>query len=283
MSSGYVRTLWQYQAPQHGLSRLAGKVCHCQVPWFKNWLITSFIRRYEVDMTSAVQPDPSAYPDFNSFFTRALKPELRPIVQEENAIACPVDGVISQLGQLQADSLLQAKGFSYSVQQLLGDSECAAPFINGHFVTLYLAPKDYHRVHMPVTGRLQQMIYIPGRLFSVNANTTQQVPNLFTRNERVVSIFATNAGPMAIVLVGAMLVASISTAWAGIVAPNRSRQLQRWHYDKQSIELKRGEEMGHFQLGSTVIVLFANNKVQWETNVGISHSVCFGQPLGKLL
>src|SRR5690348_9315137 len=138
-----IHTKLQYVLPQHGLSRLAGKVCHCQVPWFKNWLITKFIRRYGVDMATAVQPDPSAYSNFNSFFTRALKPELRPIVRGENAIACPVDGAISQLGQLQADSLLQAKGFSYSMQQLLGDSECAAPFINGHLVTLYLAPKDY--------------------------------------------------------------------------------------------------------------------------------------------
>jgi len=270
----------QYLVPQHALSRLAGYVSRCRAPWFKNWLIQWFIKRYRVDMTVAAEPNPLAYPDFNSFFTRALKPEKRPMAAEEKAIVCPVDGAVSQIGKITDNLLLQAKGIHYDVQQLLGGSkERAAPFLNGHFVTLYLAPKDYHRVHMPVSGRLREMIHVPGSLFSVNPVTTETVANLFARNERVITIFETEIGPMAVVLVGAMLVASISTVWAGKITPAGKQQVRQWQYNDQRIELARGQELGHFELGSTAIVLFGSNAVNWVAGVQPGHSLCFGQAL----
>lgn len=276
--------LRQYLVPQHGLSRLLGVLTNCHQKQLKNWMINTFIRRYGVDMSCAVEPNPQAYSNFNSFFTRVLKPEARPIVQEKNAIACPVDGAVSQIGSLTQGKIIQAKGFTYDVVNLLGGSiERAAPFQDGKFATLYLAPKDYHRVHMPLTGELREMVYIPGKLFSVNARTTESVPNLFARNERVVAIFDTQAGPMAIVLVGAMLVASINTVWAGGVAPSRDREIHRRQYRHNEICLDRGAEMGHFQLGSTAIVLFGKNKIEWNVNLQVEQSVRLGQLLGHVI
>lgn len=275
--------LRQYILPQHFLSRLAGLVSNCRKTWFKNWLITDFIRRYKVDMSCALEPDPHKYENFNDFFTRALKPSARPIAQEPTAIVSPVDGCISQLGNISTGKILQAKGFNYDVEQLLGgSSQRAAPFSNGKFMTVYLAPKDYHRVHMPLAGQLQEMVYVPGRLFSVNPLTASHVPNLFARNERVVAIFETSAGPMAIILVGAMLVASVSTVWDGMIAPSVNKEIHVKQYRSPVISLDRGAEMGHFQLGSTVIVLFGPKQMTWNENLSPEQSVMLGQMIGKI-
>lgn len=283
MPDHYFRMLIQYLLPQHMLSRLAGFIANCRITWFKNWLIDDFIRRYQVDMSEAQEPNPHHYYSFNNFFTRALKPEARPIVQEQAAIACPVDGSISQIGLICENTLIQAKGFDYDLQQLLGGSaEHAKLFQNGHFTTLYLAPKDYHRIHMPIAGQLREMIYVPGQLFSVSPATANSIPKLFARNERVIALFDTAAGPMAMILVGAMLVASISTVWAGLIAPARGKQIRSWQYHDQNIELNRGDEMGHFQLGSTVIVLFAHDHIAWTDNLQTEQTVRLGQLLGTV-
>ncbi len=257
------RTLMQYFLPQHLLSRLIGRVAKCHKLWFKNLLIDWFIKRYKVDMSLAIETDPHKYETFNSFFTRRIKPELRPIAQGENEIACPIDGFVSQIGKLENHQLIQAKGFYFDVKTLLGNNEHAATFVNGSFATLYLSPKDYHRVHMPLSGKLIAKQHIPGRLFSVNPLTVTEVPNLFARNERVVTIFATKKGPMAMILVGAMLVASITLV------------------DK--IELERGEEMGQFQFGSTVILLFPHNALYWDKDLQPGSALKIGQSLGQFI
>lgn len=278
----YLQTLAQACLPQHWLSRCVGMAMASRIPWLKNTLIDWFIDRYNVDMQTALQPDPHAYANFNSFFTRALKPEARPIASEKAVIASPADGCISEMGSIQAGQLLQAKNFYYDVQSLLGgETTRAQPFLNGQFMTVYLSPRDYHRVHMPVSGRLREMIYIPGRLFSVNPATTRNVPCLFARNERVVSIYDTEVGPMAIILVGAMLVASIATVWSGIVTPPQKQAIQQWSYENDTIYLKRGEEMGHFQLGSTVILLFANN-MQWAEKLSANQVIQVGEAIGQI-
>jgi len=276
-------TLFQYSLPHHTLSRLAGIVCNCRQATFKNWLIDKFIRDYQVDMTSALEEDPHKYLTFNQFFTRELKPDARPIVQESDAIACPVDGSVSQIGTIQQGQLLQAKGHSYGLQELLGGSaNLALTFQNGSFATLYLAPKDYHRIHMPLAGQLRQMIHVPGQLFSVSTKTAQCIPNLFARNERVIALFDTQAGPMAVILVGAMLVASIATQWAGIITPPSRKEVRTWEYKNSDVFLDRGAEMGHFQLGSTAIVLFGANKINWAKELQENSIVRMGQLLGNI-
>jgi phosphatidylserine decarboxylase len=271
----------QYIIPQHTLSRLMGYLGNCKNTWIKNTFIQWFVKHYHVDMQDALQTDPLQYSDFNSFFTRQLKADVRPISPDANAIVSPADGMISQIGNLQNGSLLQAKGFYYDVRQLLGgDAQRAQPFKNGNFATIYLAPRDYHRVHMPYSGTLQEMIYVPGKLFSVNNATADAVPNLFARNERVVSIFQTDCGPMAIILVGAMIVASIHTTWAGQIAPQKKNQIRTWNYAEQNIQLKRGEEMGHFQMGSTVIVLFADRQSHWQQNIAAGQTIRLGEMIG---
>jgi phosphatidylserine decarboxylase len=283
MSKDYLHVLSQHCLPQKFLSRLAGLVANCRISWFKNWLIDDFIRRYNVDMSDALESDPHQYSNFNRFFTRALKPEARSIISDENIIVSPVDGSVSQAGIIQAGNLPQAKGRTYELQQLLGGSvEHAALFHGGHFATLYLAPKDYHRVHMPLTGQLREMIYVPGKLFSVGPITANGVPNLFARNERVVALFDTAAGPMAVILVGAMLVASISTVWAGMITPSHGKQIQAWQYSARTIELAKGAEMGHFELGSTVIVLFAQDRIEWAADLQANQTIRLGQLLGRI-
>jgi phosphatidylserine decarboxylase len=276
---------WQYLLPQHALSRLVGKAAQCRWPWFKNLFIHWFIRRYQVNMQEAVEPNPTNYPDFNSFFVRALRPDARPLPTETHSIICPVDGCISQIGNLQEQTLLQAKGHHYSLSALLGgNAEKAALFRQGSFATLYLAPKDYHRVHMPLTGQLTEMIYIPGRLFSVNPITTEYVPDLFTRNERVVCLFNTKIGPMAIIMVGAMIVASIETVWAGTIAPATKGIVQGWDYrNTELLELPRGAELGRFKLGSTVIVLFAAHRIQWLSQFQAETPVHMGQHFATIV
>ena len=250
--------LFQHLVPQHLLSRLAGKFANATTPWLKNVLIRRFIRRYGVNMDEAECSDPQDYPSFNAFFTRALKPGRRPIDPDTSAIVCPADGVISAAGAITGERLFQAKGKYFSLTALLGgDHILAECFKDGSFATVYLSPRDYHRVHMPLAGSLQAMIYVPGKLFSVNQATSESIDSLFARNERAVCLFDTAAGPMAVILVGAMIVAGIDTVWAGQVSPSTS-WLSATDYGRQqpAIQIARGEEMGRFKLGSTVIVLF---------------------------
>lgn len=255
----------QHLVPQHALSRLVGRVASCNNRLIKNTFINWFIKRYQVDMSLAAEPNPSAYACFNDFFTRALKPGIRPICTEQKAIVCPADGAISQLGKIVNGRIFQAKGQDYSVAELLGgDAALAEEFSDGDFATVYLSPKDYHRVHMPYGGKLRTMVSIPGDLFSVNAVTAENVPRLFSRNERVAAIFDTELGPMAVVLVGAMIVAGIETVWDGQLAPMGSREIQTSLYPYQNIQLEKGAEMGRFKLGSTAIILFAKDKIHWE-------------------
>lgn len=252
---------------------------------WKNWLIGVFARRYGVDFSEAERGKPQDYESFNDFFTRRLKPGARPLPEEASVIINPADGAISQLGSITGDDgqqIFQAKGHHYSCQSLLASSaEEAEQYRNGFFATVYLSPKDYHRVHMPFTGKLLSMTYVPGKLYSVNPTTTAAIPGLFARNERVVCQFQTQIGPMAVVLVGAMIVASIETSWAGQICPGRSDSgLERIDYNEhEQIELKTGEELGLFKTGSTVIVMFTENVLRAEQSLGAGSKVRMGQAL----
>ncbi|WP_346799290.1 archaetidylserine decarboxylase [Halomonas sp. Bachu 37] len=268
-------SLLQYPLPHHALSRLAGTVADSSTPWFKDRLIKAFIKRFGVDMSEALEPDPEAYATFNDFFTRVLKADARPL---GSGIVSPTDGVLSQYGRLQGGELVQAKGHTYSARALLGgDAALAEEFMNGSFATIYLSPSNYHRVHMPLTGTLRETIYVPGRIFSVNQATTAHVPGLFARNERLVCIFDTEYGPIAMVLVGAMIVAAIETVWSGQVTP-LAKSPQRTRFD-QGVVLEKGAEMGLFKLGSTVVTCFAE-PVQFEeyTRGG---KIYMGRTLGR--
>jgi len=276
--------LLQYLLPQHLLSRLAGRLAETTRPWLKNPMIKLFIRRYGVDMSEAVEADPCVYSCFNDFFTRALKPGVRPIDSGPDSLVCPADGSVSQLGEIQEGRIFQAKGQFYTCLELLGgDKALAETFAGGRFATIYLSPRDYHRVHMPCSGRLRTSIAIPGELFSVNEVTAHQVPRLFARNERLVTTFDTDQGPMAMVLVGAMIVAGIETVWGGQALP-MSRRIQRLDYRPEacSINLAKGEEMGRFKLGSTVILLFPRDRVAWDPAYRVGSRTRMGEALGQL-
>ncbi len=275
--------IMQYLLPQHLLSRLAGCIADCTWPWLKNAFIGWFVKRYQVDMSEARVEEPTAYACFNDFFTRALKEGARPLDQATDSVLCPADGAISQLGAIEHGRIFQAKGQSFSTLELLGGNpEHAALFQGGQFATVYLSPRDYHRVHMPLGGTLREMIYVPGKLFSVNRNTAENVPELFARNERVVCLFDTDAGPMAVVLVGAMIVASVETTWAGLIAPPR-RQLRTQRYGQPAPALGRGEEMGRFKLGSTAIVLFGPGRTVWDESLRAGDAVRMGQGMGQMV
>ncbi|GLP95750.1 archaetidylserine decarboxylase [Paraferrimonas sedimenticola] len=255
----------QYVMPKHALSRLVGwlaaKPRGIVTRTFINW----FADKYRVNMDEAAEPDTSKYASFNDFFTRALKDGARPIVADDKVLAHPVDGAVSQCGPIESGRIFQAKGHDFTAQELLGgDSRDSDVYNNGQFATIYLSPRDYHRIHMPIKGTLRKMTYVPGDLFSVNPLTAQNVPRLFARNERVVAIFDTEIGPMAMVLVGATIVASIETVWAGTVTPPAGKQVFSWDYDQlaEPIVLDKGEEMGRFKLGSTVVLLFGENAIE---------------------
>ena len=275
-----------YILPHHLLSRIVQWSTRYRYLPLRKSITNWFIRHYNVNMSEALQPNLDAYPDFNSFFTRALRPETRPLAKGAGQICCPSDGTISQIGDIQGPQIFQAKGHSYSLVELLGGSkERAQPFLGGRFATTYLSPGDYHRVHMPFSGRLVEMTYIPGRLFSVAPDYTESIPRLFARNERVVCIFQTEAGSMAVILVGAIFVGSIETVWADEITPPRSKSIEVTSYsaDENDIQLKTGEELGRFNMGgSTIIVLFGHGQVQWRPELGAESRVQFGEVLGHV-
>jgi phosphatidylserine decarboxylase len=276
----------QYAMPKHFISRMVGKLAAAKAGGLTTALIKLFIKQYKIDMSEAKYPDPAHYKTFNEFFTRPLKEGIRPLAEESDIIAHPVDGSISQLGDVVDGQIIQAKGHDYSLQALLGGKEeDTAPFLGGKFATIYLAPKDYHRIHMPVDGTLSKMIYVPGDLFSVNPLTAQNVPNLFARNERVVAIFETEIGPLAMVLVGATIVASIETIWAGTVTPPAGKDVFSWNYPTtgdNAITLKKGEEMGRFKLGSTVILAWGANQAEFLSDQHPETVTRMGTPFAKI-
>jgi len=282
----WFKVLVLYLLPHHPLSRIVQWSARCRRFPFRKSITRWFIRHYNVDISEALEPDPDAYSDFNSFFTRALRLEARPVVQVEGQVCFPADGAISQLGDIQEAQIFQAKGHGYSLIELLGGSEeRARPYLSGRFATMYLSPGDYHRVHMPLAGRLVETVYIPGRLFSVAPDYTESVPRLFARNERVACIFQTEAGPMAVVLVGAIFVGSIETVWAGEITPPRGKGIKVTSYTANDnvIQLERGEELGRFNMGgSTIIVLFGSGCVKWQSGLMSEMRVKFGQALGRV-
>lgn len=273
----------QWPLPQHLLSRLAGYLARSELPWIRGPFIRAFIRVFGVDLSEAQRTSPEDYHSFNDFFTRALKPGARPLDEREDSILCPADGTVSALGSIRNGDLLQAKGHHYALRDLLGgDSTLAGEFSNGHFATIYLSPSDYHRVHMPFGGELRELIYVPGRLFSVNEATTRYTPNLFARNERCICVFDTPRGPAAVILVGAMLVAGIETVFTGQITP-LPRALQRHTLSgPPSRNLEKGEELGRFLLGSTVIVLLPEGAAHWEETLGSGSKVRMGERMGAL-
>ncbi len=284
--SDSLRNLPQYLLPQRLLTRLVYRLARVRARWLKDVLIRQFARRFRVTLDEALEPDAGAYADFNAFFTRALKPGARPVAPGDRTVCCPVDGAVSQIGLAEADTLLQAKGRTFSLTALLGgDLERARPFQGGAFATLYLSPRDYHRIHLPLAGQLREMVHIPGKLFSVSPLTTRMVPELFARNERVATLFDTPAGPMALVLVGAINVSSIETVWAGTITPPLGTTIRRWSYPPNgdgAVRLDKGAELGRFNMGSTVILLFGQGAVRWETEIRPGAAVRMGQRLGKV-
>jgi phosphatidylserine decarboxylase len=277
--------LLQQVIPQHTLSRFIGKLAECREPAIKNRLIKAFVKHYQVNLAEAEIEDPEAFEHFNDFFTRALKPDARSICSEKNSIASPADGAVSELGDIELGSIMQAKGQYYSLMDLLaGDSDACEQYLGGKFATIYLSPKDYHRLHMPIDGTLTKMTYVPGRLFSVNQATANKTPGVFARNERLICHFESEQGPFAMILVGAMIVAAIETVWAGQVAPVVSK-LQTTDYPQKTpnIELKKGEEMGRFKLGSTVILLFPEQKNAWDETLKNGSPLKMGEMIGSLV
>jgi phosphatidylserine decarboxylase len=273
----------QYLTPKQALTAFAGKVASFRGGPLTTHIITRFVERYSVNMSEAANADLSSYTTFNEFFTRPLRAGARPLARAD--LLCPVDGAISQFGRIEKDQILQAKGHSYSTTALLGgDAKLAAEFESGSFATIYLSPKDYHRIHMPCAGQLKRMIYVPGDLFSVNPATARGVPGLFARNERVVCIFDTMHGPFALVLVGATIVGSMATVWHGIVNPPRGKVVREWTYEaqgKKAVKLKKGEEMGRFLLGSTVVMLWPRGPLQFESSWSPGKAVRLGEAMAQ--
>jgi len=272
--------------PHHLLSSLMYSVARIETPFVKNTIISQVVKHFDVDMSEAIIEDPLVYKSFNNFFTRKLKTDARPISPGESDIVSPVDGEVSQCGSIEEGLLLQAKGRHYSLESLLGgDSGMASAFENGNFSTIYLSPRDYHRIHMPADGHLVSMTHVPGRLFSVSQSTTNAVHNLFARNERLICQFKTDNGPMIMILVGAIFVGSMETVWSGLVTP-AGRRISRWDYDQRSVKqvfLRKGEEMGRFNMGSTVILLFPGNRIAWDPDHVTGQHVRMGQRIGGKL
>lgn len=273
--------LLQYLLPHHLLSGLMHAITRVEWPPLKNYLIRRVIDMYKVDMSAAADPVPHNYPSFNAFFTRQLTEDARPVSAGEN-ICSPVDGTVSQAGRIMNGRIFQAKRHTYSLSELLGGNEqLADEFNNGHFATIYLSPRDYHRIHMPASATLRSMTHVPGRLFSVSPLTTREVPRLFSRNERLVNIFDTANGPFAVIMVGAIFVSSMDTVWAGTVTPKRL-QPTNWSYNElDDISLQKGQEMGRFNMGSTVILLFPENSIEWHEDLSPGSKLLMGQDIAQ--
>jgi phosphatidylserine decarboxylase len=275
--------LSQYLMPKRALTSLAGMVASARAGAFTTAIIRWFVGHYGVNMNEALDPDIRSYGTFNEFFTRAFKEGVRPIADVD--LVCPIDGAISQLGRIERDRIFQAKGHDYTTTALVGgDAGLAAQFQDGSFVTLYLSPKDYHRIHMPCAGRLVRMIHVPGDLFSVNPATARGVPGLFARNERVVCVFESSHGPFVMVLVGATIVGSMATVWHGVVNPPRPGKVREWSYTQQQrpFDFEKGDEMGRFLLGSTVVMLFAPGALQFDASWAPNRDVRMGEPMAAL-
>lgn len=272
----------QYLAPQRLISFAYGALSYWKYPRFKNWAIKRFIRLYDINVNDALETNPEAYANFHDFFIRELNPIKRPIDRAPNSIVSPCDGTISQIGKIEQGTLIQAKGKTFSVKALLGNHSLADQFTDGKFATIYLAPKDYHRVHIPTAGILKSVCYIPGKLFSVNPLTTENIDNLFARNERVINFYDSPQGPFAVVLVGAMIVGSITTRSNGTLTPPRGKEVMQFDFSNTSnpqIKLDKGEEIGYFSLGSTVILLFTE-KLSWEQELTQHTRIVVGQRIG---
>ena len=277
--SDQLKVLPQYLLPKKALTAFAGMVANGERGERTTKLIRWFVGRYAVNMAEAANPDISSYKSFNEFFTRPLRADARPLSAAD--YVCPVDGAISHFGAIEGDQIFQAKGHQYTTTELVGgDRALAAKFQDGRFATLYLSPKDYHRIHMPCDGCLTRMIYVPGALFSVNPTTARGVPGLFARNERVVCVFESANGPFVLTLVGATIVGSMATAWHGVVNPSRTGKIREWLYQDQQVVLKKGVEMGRFLLGSTVVMLFAKGQLQFNSQWSPARGVRMGEAMG---
>jgi len=274
----------QYLLPHHLLSAMMYRFTRIRWTPAKNLAIRRVIDLYGVEMDEALEPDPTRYASFNDFFTRALRPDARPLDDSRDAVLCPADGTLSQAGEIRDGRIIQAKGRDYSLLELLGgDEQWSERFAGGRFATVYLSPRDYHRVHMPLDGQLKRMLHLPGRLFAVNPTTARLVPRLFARNERVVCLFETPAGPMAVILVGAIFVGGIDTVWAGTVAP-AGRRIANWSYGKTEpvVRLRKGAEMGRFNMGSTVILLYGQEGVRWADSLVPGAKLRMGERIGRV-
>ena len=279
--SDRLAVLPQYLLPKQALTAFAGRVAEARRGARTTRLIAWFVRKYGVDMSEAAEPDIARYASFNEFFTRALAPGVRPLAAAD--LVCPVDGSISQFGRIERDRIVQAKGHRYSTTALVGgDRTLGEAFVDGAFATLYLSPRDYHRIHMPCDGRLVRMIHVPGTLFSVNPTTARGVPGLFARNERVVCVFEGAHGPFVLVLVGATIVGSMATVWHGVVNPPRVGHLRDWRYDDRDVRLQQGDEMGRFLLGSTVVVLFPRGALRFNPAWVPGGAVRLGEAMASL-
>ena len=279
--SDRLAVLPQYLIPKLALTRFAGFVARARAGALTHWIIRRFVARYGVDLSEAQQSQASDYTSFNEFFTRPLREGARP--QADAAYVCPVDGAISQFGRIERDQIFQAKGHSYSTQTLVGaNAALARHFDDGEFATLYLSPRDYHRIHMPCTGRLLRMIHVPGDLFSVNPTSARGVPGLFGRNERVVCVFEDEARrPFVLTLVGATIVGSMATVWHGVVNPPRPGTVREWRYDTQEVVIAKGAEMGRFLLGSTVVMLFPKNTLSFNPDWAPARAIRMGEAMGQ--
>lgn len=269
--------------PQHALSRWISRLSHCRIRWFKNWAIDRYIRKYQVNLEEAISAEHQHYSNLNAFFTRQLKTGCRHVDMAANSIVSPADGRIQQCGHVSAEGQLFAiKGEGYSLEKLLANqTELSQTFQHAAFFSIYLSPKDYHRVHMPVNGRLRAMWTVPGKLFAVNPQTVRAIPDIFARNERVICLFDTDFGPMCVIMVGAMIVSGIVTTWAGRQTPSENRHLQHFDYRAKNVTLNKGDEMGYFEFGSTVVVLMANGQqCQWQPSLAADHALQYGQNIG---
>ncbi|VAW77086.1 Phosphatidylserine decarboxylase [hydrothermal vent metagenome] len=278
----YLKSLPLYLLPHHAVSRLTLRLTRIRTRWFKNAFIRWFAGQYQVNWNEALHRQAEDFEHFNAFFTRELAAGMRPLEGDEKTVASPADGHVSQIGNIDEDTIFQAKGHRFSTTELLGgDTEAARLFHNGSFVTVYLSPRDYHRLHMPLAGQLRKTVYVPGRLFSVAPHTTRVVPRLFARNERLVALFDTCAGPMAMVLVGAINVAAIETVWAGLVTPPHRRKVETSDFTSDGVTLDRGAEMGRFNMGSTIILLFGKDAIRWQDGITAESPLRMGGVIGQ--